>query len=100
MVSERPVAVVQLAPAQRKLRSLRNGNRHAPVGRADPRCRAQRTPELGPRWAPSRIRINTYGHAPDLVHAGRRNRRPPTNHTGPKRIAQLVAEVNSVTSDW
>src|SRR6266853_6766722 len=93
MVPQRTVAGIQLAPSQRELRSLRNGNRFAPIGGTHARCGTQRTPQLGPGWTPSRFRVYPHRHATNLVYAGGRNQWSAIDHAGPKRIAQLVAEV-------
>src|SRR6266550_7571840 len=100
MVPQRTVAGIQLAPSQRELRSLRDGNRLAPISGTDARCGTQRAPQLGPGWTPSRFRVHPHRHATDLVYACRWNRRSAIDHARPKRIAQLVAEINSVTSNW
>src|SRR5882762_2964043 len=99
MVPQRTIAGIQLAPSQRELRSLRDGNRLAAISGTDARRGTQRAPQLGPGWTSSRFRVHPHRHATDLVYAGGRNQWSAIDHAGPKRIAQLVAEVESVTGD-
>src|SRR5260221_14633840 len=93
MVSQRPVPHLLLAPPLRQLRHLHHGRLFAPHPRTHPRLRPQRTPQLGSRWPPPRVRIHPHRHPPNLDHASRRLPTPPTNHVWPQRIPQLVLQI-------
>src|SRR5258708_5888910 len=93
MGSQRTASGLFLAPSFRQLRYLHHGRQLRPHPRNHARLWPQRTPQLGSRRPPPRLRIHPHRHSSNLDHARRRQPASPTNHPRPQRIPQLVLQI-------